>query len=437
MAQAQDMLRIRSDVRPIVSKGMGTQEQLGDQSSSYYASGKHFVGNDGFIYEATKDIQVGDTISVGTLTTDNCIKTDLCTVIDALDGNIPTKTSDLTNDSGFITNTVNNLVSYYLKTETYSKTEVDAIATAIKNSRFEVVATLPTTDIKTNVIYLVPTQSSTTSNVKDEYINLDGTTTGWEMIGSTSVDLSGYVTTQQLNTALASYVTSTSLSTILADYVQSSSLGTAAAKNFTDQVTSGSTDLVTSGAVSSSVQALSNDKVDKTVISSVIETLGNTPLKTGGYKEGEVFLASDGNLYKATTTISASTTISSGNCTQTSIDALLNDLAKDITKGITFAKFDCTASSTRKDMANYLTPFFAALPSKAKSKIVRNDGVTLSYMGYNIYTMLWVSTGNQSLNLDSLYLGGIYSTYSTIRAGAFSDASSYADGVGVSYSLII
>lgn len=30
-------------------------------------------------------------------------------------------------------------------------------------------------------------------NVKDEYINLDGTTTGWELIGSTDIDLTDYV----------------------------------------------------------------------------------------------------------------------------------------------------------------------------------------------------------------------------------------------------
>ena len=39
--------------------------------------------------------------------------------------NIPTKTSDLTNDSGFVDTSVNNLVNYYLKTDTYTKTEVD------------------------------------------------------------------------------------------------------------------------------------------------------------------------------------------------------------------------------------------------------------------------------------------------------------------------
>lgn len=116
-----------------------------------------------------------------------------------------------------ITKAVNDLVNYYLKSETYSKTEVDEIVTAIKNSRFEVVATLPTTDIKTNVIYLVPKSPSQTSNVKDEYINLNGTTAGWEKIGDTEIDLSNYVTITALNTALSDYTTTTDLMALLAD----------------------------------------------------------------------------------------------------------------------------------------------------------------------------------------------------------------------------
>ncbi|MBR0282810.1 MAG: leucine-rich repeat domain-containing protein, partial [Oscillibacter sp.] len=41
--------------------------------------------------------------------------------------NVPTKTSDLTNDSGFVTNAVSDLLNYYLKAETYSKTEVNTL----------------------------------------------------------------------------------------------------------------------------------------------------------------------------------------------------------------------------------------------------------------------------------------------------------------------
>ena len=43
------------------------------------------------------------------------------------DGAGATKTSELQNDSGFITNQVNDLANYYKKTETYNKTEVDGL----------------------------------------------------------------------------------------------------------------------------------------------------------------------------------------------------------------------------------------------------------------------------------------------------------------------
>lgn len=63
----------------------------------------------------------------------------------------------------------------------------------------EVVAELPTTDISVTKIYLVPSTDPETQNVKDEYVNLDGTTSGWELIGSTKIDLSGYYTKTQID----------------------------------------------------------------------------------------------------------------------------------------------------------------------------------------------------------------------------------------------
>lgn len=59
---------------------------------------------------------------------------------------------------------------------------------------FVVVQTLPTTDISTSTIYLVPKQSAGTDNIYDEYINTDGTSQGWELIGTTEIDLSNYYT---------------------------------------------------------------------------------------------------------------------------------------------------------------------------------------------------------------------------------------------------
>lgn len=140
----------------------------------------------------------------------------------------PSKTSELNNDSGFITNTVNNLANYYLKTETYTQAEVDALIAAIVTIDIQVVASLPISDISTTTIYLVPTSDPELQNIYDEYINTDGTSGGWELIGTTAVDLSNYVTTTDLATALASYVTSASLATILGNYVLSSSLAAVA-----------------------------------------------------------------------------------------------------------------------------------------------------------------------------------------------------------------
>ena len=114
-----------------------------------------------------------------------------------------------------ITNSVNNLLNYYLKSETYTKEEVNALINAIKTVTFEAVNVLPTANIKTNVIYLIPKTSSKNKNAKDEYINLDGTTEGWELIGDTAVDLTGYVTTSMLNTTLADYTTTENLTALL------------------------------------------------------------------------------------------------------------------------------------------------------------------------------------------------------------------------------
>lgn len=137
-------------------------------------------------------------------------------------GGIPE--SDLADDvipdvSDFITNTVNNLVNYYLKSETYSRSEVQQLIAAIQGVSFVSVASLPTPSADTmgGKIYLVPSANPDEQNVKDEFITIqDGNTYTWEQIGSTAVNLSGYVTTQQLNNALAAYTTTEALTTLLA-----------------------------------------------------------------------------------------------------------------------------------------------------------------------------------------------------------------------------
>ena len=102
-----------------------------------------------------------------------------------------------------------DLVNYYLKSETYTKAEIEALVGQITS--FEVVATLPVSDIKTNVIYLLGPIGSGADRY-EEYIYSNN---AWVKIGETSIDLSNYVTITQLNTALGFYTTTLDLNTLL------------------------------------------------------------------------------------------------------------------------------------------------------------------------------------------------------------------------------
>ena len=114
-----------------------------------------------------------------------------------------------------------SLVNYYLKTETYSKAEVNTIVDTIKQFRYTTADALPEPSADTmGIIYLIPSTNPKTKNVKDEFLTmLDGSTYKWEQIGSTTVDLSGYSTTEQMNaaiaSALASYYTKTQVDSIV------------------------------------------------------------------------------------------------------------------------------------------------------------------------------------------------------------------------------
>lgn len=132
----------------------------------------------------------------------------------ALDSDIPTKVSDLTNDSGFVTQTVNNLTNYYLKSETYTQAEVDNLIGQLETVTLEVVQQLPTQDISTHTIYLLKVSDTPLSY--DEYIYIAGDPTGhWEIIGSTNIDLTSYwtMTSGQTNSLIA--ITTAEIDTIV------------------------------------------------------------------------------------------------------------------------------------------------------------------------------------------------------------------------------
>ena len=99
---------------------------------------------------------------------------------------IPVNTSELTNDSGFITNAVSNLTNYYTKTQTYTKEEVNSLVGQLV--QIQVVSSLPQSG-QANTIYLVPSGGSQ-PDVYDEYVWVNS---AWELIGNTEVDLSNYL----------------------------------------------------------------------------------------------------------------------------------------------------------------------------------------------------------------------------------------------------
>jgi len=82
---------------------------------------------------------------------------------------IPTQTSQLTNNSGFITKTVSDLTNYYTTSQTYTQTEVDNLISAIPKFAIQVVQTLPTTNISTTTVYLLASGEET-QNLYTEYI---------------------------------------------------------------------------------------------------------------------------------------------------------------------------------------------------------------------------------------------------------------------------
>ena len=115
----------------------------------------------------------------------------------------------------------NSLINYYTKSETYTKSEVQQILSNIRQFQYTVTGELPEASIDTiGYIYLIPTSNPVAGDVKDEFITISKEENGaivyaWEQIGHTAVNLSGYSTTSEMNTAIE---------TALSGYAQTSAL---------------------------------------------------------------------------------------------------------------------------------------------------------------------------------------------------------------------
>lgn len=124
-----------------------------------------------------------------------------------VDITMPTKVSDLNNDSNFQTDTqvssaiTTALEDYYDKGETDSK--IAAAVAAASHLKRQIVEELPSTEQDENTIYMVlKAPAGSGNNLYDEYMWLNS---AWEKIGDTAVDLTDYITTSKLTEALAPY----------------------------------------------------------------------------------------------------------------------------------------------------------------------------------------------------------------------------------------
>lgn len=144
---------------------------------------------------------------------------------DVVNGANITKTSQLENDSNFITNVVNNLLNYYTKDEVYTKANIDELLRNVgAGLSVKIVTVLPTEEISGTTIYLI----KTTGNNYNQYMWIDN---AWANLGSTTVDLSNYYTKDKVEEILLGYVTKDVLASILIDYVKKSELAKVATSN--------------------------------------------------------------------------------------------------------------------------------------------------------------------------------------------------------------
>lgn len=122
---------------------------------------------------------------------------------------IPTKLSQLENDSNYVQDANYNHTDNNFTVEEksklanaltnpsnyYTKGEVNNLIGDLSTASYLVVQELPEIGVG-NIIYLVPNDSQVEHNIHDEYMYVNN---NWELIGSTQIDLTGYATENYVN----------------------------------------------------------------------------------------------------------------------------------------------------------------------------------------------------------------------------------------------
>lgn len=93
--------------------------------------------------------------------------------------------------------------AYAALSTTYTKDEVDNLVGAIPKFDIKPVDTLPTTDISDTTVYLLKTSETETGNLYTEYIYVNN---AWEKLGTQTISLDGYYTSDDVDGLLADKV---------------------------------------------------------------------------------------------------------------------------------------------------------------------------------------------------------------------------------------
>ena len=190
---------------------------------------------------------------------------------------LPVKLSDLTNDSGYITNIADDLLNYYKKSDTYSKEEVAELIGNINKLTSEIVESLPTENISTSTIYLI--KEGDTNNYK-QYMYISG---AWAQLSDTNIDLSGYAKLTDLDTKV--------------DKVAGKTLSTNDFTNVLKSKLDGIAEGANKTVVDSELSTTSLNPVQNAVVTTKINTLAN---KDGSDATGTWGIDISGTAAKAT-----------------------------------------------------------------------------------------------------------------------------------------
>lgn len=151
-----------------------------------------------------------------------------------------------------ISSTVDNLLNYYTKDETFTKTEIQNLINSISTMDIKVVDELPTTNISTTTIYFV------SSAIIDGYEQFVYVENAWVKIGDTEVDLSDYLKNEDFVIRIADYYTKTQIEASYYTKTQTDALlnNKQDKLTFDSTPTAGSNNPVTSKGIKAAIDAV-------------------------------------------------------------------------------------------------------------------------------------------------------------------------------------